>query len=245
MPEAGKRIKEEFGLADEAMAVQEYRALNCAVMYPNYPLIADEVLSRLNPVPGRILDIGTGLGTLAIEFAKRLTQAEIIGADISAEMLQEAQKKASGQKLRHLKFISCDVHQFCLKDSSFDLVVSFGVLHHLHDLQAVFSGVRSLLRPGGVAYIYDLKKEAPREVVSEIAAGMSPLHRKAFLESVDESFGEEHLKNILGHAGFSAYSLSSPKYSRSTLIKNKEMLRQSPFIGERFNRILLECVLRK
>lgn len=244
MPEAGKKIKEEFGLQDEAQAVQEYSTLISAVMYPNYPLIADEVLSRLQRMPGRILDIGTGLGTLAMEFAKRLPQSQILGVDLSIEMLQEAQKKAS-EKSSHLKFIACDVHKFCLQDLSFDLVVSFGVLHHLHDLEAVFSGVRSLLGPGGVAYIYDLKKEAQPDIVSEIAAVMSPLHRKAFLESVEESFSEDHLRNTLAHAGFSAYSLSSPKFSRSTLIKNKEVLRQSSFLGERFNHILWECCLKK
>jgi len=244
MPEAGKKIKEEFGLEDEARAVQEYSPLISAVMYPNYPLIADEVISRLPKTPERILDIGTGLGTLAMEFAKRLPQSQIIGMDLSIEMLREAEKEALGQSVR-LKFIACDVHRFCLQDLSFDLVVSFGVLHHLHDLEAFFLGVRSLLGSSGVAYIYDLKKEAQPDIVSEIAAAMSPLHRKAFLESVQESFSEDYIRNSLAHAGFSTYSLSSPKFSRSTVIKNKEVLRQSSFLGERFNRILLECVLRK
>ncbi|MFH0826270.1 MAG: class I SAM-dependent methyltransferase [Candidatus Omnitrophota bacterium] len=244
MPEPGKKIKEEFGLQEEAQAVQEYSALINAVMYPNYPLIADEVLSRLQTTPERILDIGTGLGTLATEFAKRLPRAQMIGVDLSMEMLQEAQRKASGQ-YAHLKFIACDVHKPCLKIESFDLVVSFGVLHHLHDLEVVLTGVRSLMGPGGVAYIYDLKKEAHPDTVSEIALGLSPLHRKAFLESVDESFSEDRLRNALAHAGFSAYSLSSLKFSRSTLVKNKEMLRQSSFLGERFSSILWECCLKK
>jgi len=244
MPETGKKIKEEFGLEDEAQAVQEYSALNSAVMYPYYPLIADEVLSRLQRMPERILDFGTGLGTLAMEFAKRLPKVQVLGADLSIEMLKEAQKKAL-EKTTNLKFIACDVHKFCLKIESFDLVVSFGVLHHLHDLEAVLLGVRSLLGSSGIAYIYDLKKKADPDIVSEIAVAMSPLHRKAFLESVEEALSEDYLRDTLAHAGFSAYSLSSPKFSRSTVIKNKEVLRQSSFLGERFNRILVECVLRK
>ncbi|MFH1457810.1 MAG: methyltransferase domain-containing protein [Candidatus Omnitrophota bacterium] len=243
--EAGKKISEEFGLLDEASAVKEYSALNSVFMYPNYPLIADEVLSRLNFTQGRILDIGTGLGTLALEFAKRLPQAEIIGVDISQEMLQEAQKNACARQLGHVKFIPCDAHKFCFRDLSFDLAVSFGVLHHLNDLKAVFSGIKTLLKPGAVAYIYDLRKDAGQDIVSEITRGMSPLQARAFLESVKESFDEPHLENVLKDAGFSAYSFSCPKYSRRTLMKNKEMLRNSRFTGERFNRILWECFLKK
>jgi ubiquinone/menaquinone biosynthesis C-methylase UbiE len=245
MQKISKKIKEEFGLSDEASAVKEYSALNSDFMYPNYPLIADELLSRLTFTPARILDMGTGPGTLAIEFAKRLSQAEIIGVDISDEMLQEAQKNARAQKTGSVKFVSCDVHRFCFKDSSFDLIVSFGVLHHLSDIQAVFSGIKALLKPDTAAYIYDLRKDAPRDIVSELALGMGPLHRKAFLESVKESFDESYLRNILKDTNFSEHSFSRPQYSRKTLIKNKEMLRNSKFIGERFNRILIECALRK
>ena len=241
---AGKRIKEEFGLQDEAQAVQEYSALNSEVMYPNYPLIADEVLLRLGFIPARILDLGTGLGTLAIEFAKRLPQAKILGLDISPEMLQAAGKRAP-EKYKGLRFVSGDVHKCCLKDSLFDLIVSFGVLHHLHDLRAFFLNVFTPLKSGGAAFIYDLKKEAPAEIVAEIASGMNPLHQKAFLESQKESLDRAHLESFLKDIPFSTYALSQPRYSRSTLIKNKEMLRQSSFLGERFNSILWECFLKK
>jgi len=245
MPETGKRIKEEFGLSDEASAIQEYSALNSAFLYPNYPLIADEVISRLNFTPQVILDIGTGLGTLALEFAQRLPAAEVFGLDISQEMLEEAQRNTREREVGNVMYISCDAHRPSFKNLSFDLVVSFGVLHHLNDLNSAFSGIKNLLKPRGVACIYDLRKDAPWDLVSKIAKEMSPLHRKAFLESIEESFDEAHLKNILQGFGLADFSVSFPKYSRKTLVKNKELLRNSKFRGERFNRILIECILKK
>lgn len=245
MPETGKKIKEEFGLTDESAAVKEYGVLNSDFMYANYPLIADEIISRLNLAQGAILDIGTGLGTLAMELAKRLPQAVIWGVDISEEMLKQARKNADEKKANNIRFLACDVHKMPFRDLSFDLIVSFGVLHHLRDVRPVFSGMKDALKPGGAAYVYDLKRDAPEDIVSEIASVMSPLQRKAFLESVEESLKESHLENILQASGFSEYALLTPQYSRKTLIKNKDLLRSSKFMGERFNKILFECFLKK
>ena len=61
---------------------------------PEYlePLVA--ALDRLEASPGRILDIGTGTGA-ALELADRYPDAEVVGIDISAEMVAQAKAKAA------------------------------------------------------------------------------------------------------------------------------------------------------
>ena len=61
---------------------------------PEYlePLVAG--LDRLEASPGRILDIGTGTGA-ALELADRYPDAEVVGRDISAEMVNEVKSKWS------------------------------------------------------------------------------------------------------------------------------------------------------
>src|SRR5215218_6288209 len=49
---------------------------------------------RLEASPGRILDIGTGTGA-ALELADRYPDAEVVGRDISAEMVNEVKSKWS------------------------------------------------------------------------------------------------------------------------------------------------------
>ena len=58
---------------------------------PEYlePLVAG--LDRLEASPGRILDIGTG-ASAALELADRYPDAEVVGRDISAEMVNEVKK---------------------------------------------------------------------------------------------------------------------------------------------------------
>ena len=59
---------------------------------PEYlaPLVA--ALDRLEASPGRILDIGTGTGAAALEPDDRYPDAEVVGIDVSAEMVKEVRK---------------------------------------------------------------------------------------------------------------------------------------------------------
>jgi SAM-dependent methyltransferase len=47
-------------------------------------------LDRLQARPKRILGVGTGTGAAALELAKRYPEAEVVGIDVSAEMVAQA-----------------------------------------------------------------------------------------------------------------------------------------------------------
>lgn len=245
MIKEGKKIKEEFGFESEELAVKEYSLLNRDFMYPNYPLISDEIVSKLNLNKSFILDIGTGLGSLAFEFAKRLTSSKVYGIDISEDMLKEAKRLVTEKNLSNLEFILGDVHNLKFKDDFFDLVVSFGVLHHLKDLRLVFGEIKRVLKKEGTAFIYDLRKDAPANVISGIAKELPFSQRRAFLESAREAQDVSYIEGILKNLRIQEYSLSSPEYSRKTIIKNKNLLRESKFLGKKFNEIIVQIYFRK
>lgn len=239
-----KKIKDEFGFESEAQAVVEYALLNQNFMYANYPLIADELTDKLKLKNNLILDIGTGLGSLAIEFAKRLPGAKVYGLDISQDMICAAKKNAEEHKLKNLEFVLGDVAKIGLEGITFDLVTSFGVLHHLGDLETTFNQIKGVLKDGAVAYIYDLRQDAPSETVEEIANTMSEIQKKAFLGSVKEALSLDRLEKVISSCNFSEHKITTPVFSRRTIVKNLAMLRLSKFSGEKFNRILLECFLK-
>jgi len=245
MSKESKKIKEEFGFESEELAVKEYSLLNRDFMYPNYPLIADEIVSKLNLNKSCILDIGTGVGSLAFEFAKRLTSSKVYGLDISQDMLKEAERLTTGKKPPNLEFILGDAYHLEFKDEFFDLVVSFGVLHHLKDLRLVFGEIKRVLKKEGSAFIYDLRKDAPADATAEIAQEMPAYPKRAFLESVREAQDLSYIEDILKNLRIQGYSLSSPEYSRQTIIKNKNLLRESKFLGKKFNEIMVQVYFRK
>lgn len=239
-----KRIKEEFGLENEELAVKEYICLNQDFMSATYPLLADEVIARLNLRQGFILDLGTGLGSLAREFAKRLAKAKVFGIDISEEMLTKAKEFAKNENLANIEFILQDAGKLNFPENYFDLVVSYGVLHHLKDLKGMFSQLKRVLKKEGYAFLYDLRPDSPKEVIFEIAQKLPSLQSKAFLESVKESLSPDYFDSILKELGFSEYAFSTPHFSRATIVKNKAVLEKSKMLGRRFNEIILEISLK-
>jgi len=245
MENGSKKISEEFGLASESEAVQEYLCLNRDFMYSNYPLIADEITANLRREKRRMLDLGTGLGSLAREFAKRLPACRLYGIDISGEMLEEARTINAREKVSNLTFMLSDINCMPFADKTFDCIVSFGVLHHLSTVSKAFSEIRRVLKEGGEVFLYDLRQNPPGEMVTEIADAMPPTQRRAFLESVREGLDVSYIEEVAKSSGFARYALSYPVYSRATIVKNKSLLQASRFLGKRFNQLLVMIHLEK
>jgi release factor glutamine methyltransferase len=74
---------------------QEFE-VNPAVLIPRpeTEFLVEEVLKSNSNTPGKILDIGTGSGCIAITLAKNLPQKTVIAFDISDDALQVASKNA-------------------------------------------------------------------------------------------------------------------------------------------------------
>ena len=99
-----------------------------------------------------VLDVGTGTGFLALEFAAR--GHAVTGIDLAPAMLARAQRAATASGLA-VAFRAGDAERPPFPDASFDLVVSRHVLWSLADPHAAVGAWRRLLRPGGRMAIAD------------------------------------------------------------------------------------------
>jgi len=102
------------------------------------PLVA--ALDRMQASPARILDIGTGTGDAALELAHRYPAGEVIGIDVSAEMIAQAEAKAAHLSGR-VRFLVADIANF-EHEQRFDLIAML-------NMPPFFDSVVALLRPGG------------------------------------------------------------------------------------------------
>nr|WP_289230774.1 methyltransferase domain-containing protein [Candidatus Korarchaeum cryptofilum] len=91
-----------------------------------------------------------------------LPGSEVIGIDVSEDMIRIARKNAEG---KNVKFLVGDANKMPFEDDSFDLVVSTGSLHHWRNPVNVLNEIYRVLRPGRKALIYDLWGEAPKELL--------------------------------------------------------------------------------
>ncbi len=91
-----------------------------------------------------VLDAGCGMGRFA-EIVHRFG-GTYIGVDFSYA-IDAAQVNAG--HLPNVHFVQADLFQLPFASSTFDLVMSLGVLHHTPDPRRAFSSLPRLLKPGG------------------------------------------------------------------------------------------------
>lgn len=106
-----------------------------------------EVKRKVN----RVLDLGSGNGRHAIYFAEQ--GFEVSGVDISEQAIAWAKDWSSGKGLQ-IDFRVADIVALPFEDSTFDVVVSHGVLDHVSSevSQKAIHEVRRVLKTGGLFY---------------------------------------------------------------------------------------------
>jgi ubiquinone/menaquinone biosynthesis C-methylase UbiE len=98
--------------------------------------------------PGRVfLDYACGNGFNAIAAAQSGAKLAI-GLDISDISVENARKDAKTRNVDNTYFVQADAENTKLPDSSVDLIICSGMLHHL-DLSFAFPELRRILAPGG------------------------------------------------------------------------------------------------
>src|SRR5213083_1339553 len=98
----------------------------------------------------RAVEIGCGLGTDGVRFAK--AGADYTGVDLTDAAIELARKRFELSGLRGELRVS-DAENLDFDDESFDLVYSHGVLHHTPDIEAAVREIHRVLKPGGRAIV--------------------------------------------------------------------------------------------
>ncbi|MGI5238054.1 class I SAM-dependent methyltransferase [Dactylosporangium sp. CA-139066] len=157
-----------FGLAGHARI---YHGLVRPFFSPMYRRIAADVAGAGLPPGARILDAGTGPGTVPLALARAVPGARIDGVDLSAEMIEEARRSADAAGVAdRVTFMVADVAALPFMDGEFDLIVSSMSLHHWTEPAAGVRELRRVLRPGGRMWIYDARVALGRGEVPGIAS---------------------------------------------------------------------------
>jgi ubiquinone/menaquinone biosynthesis C-methylase UbiE len=101
--------------------------------------------------PGRrVLEIGVGLGTDFVRFVR--AGADAVGIDLTEAAVAAVRERLAQEGLE-AEVLTADAESLPFEDASFDLVYSYGVLHHTPDTVRAIAEVRRVLRPDGEARI--------------------------------------------------------------------------------------------
>jgi ubiquinone/menaquinone biosynthesis C-methylase UbiE len=144
------------------------------------------LLEVIDDTPHHILDICVGTAASAMLVAAHREQSQILGIDISEEMLSVAQRKITQQKLTNLVVQHMSAEAMQLADQSFDVVMISFALHEFEpDLrEKVFKEVSRVLKPGGKFCVIDFARQNNRsnQVFMKVWTLIEPACFRAFLE---------------------------------------------------------------
>jgi ubiquinone/menaquinone biosynthesis C-methylase UbiE len=115
------------------------------------------LVDQAAPAAGqRILDLGCGTGTLALQVKQREAGAQVVGLDADPEMLAQARRKAeqAGVELELTEGFSTELPY---EDASFDRVLSTLFFHHLdpEPKRRTAREIARVLKKGGELHVAD------------------------------------------------------------------------------------------
>ena len=113
--------------------------------------------------PRRILDVATGTGDLAIALARRIRDVQVLGVDLSEQMLAVARRKVEQRGLDgRIVLDRGDAEHLAVADASVDAAtVAFGV-RNFGDLAAGLRELARTIKPGGKVVILEFSRPRNR-----------------------------------------------------------------------------------
>lgn len=152
--------------------VARWYARNTARNVEQFRAEAGEIARRL-PGSGAVLEVAPGPGFLAIELAK-LGPYRIVGLDISRTFVRIATENAAKAGVG-VTFLEGNASSMPFEPGSFDLVYCRAAFKNFAEPVRALDEMYRVLKPGGVAVIHDLRRDAPpgaiRAAVGEMGLG--------------------------------------------------------------------------
>lgn len=105
----------------------------------------------INQGKGRVLEVGVGTGLSLPTYGRHI---EIVGIDLSPEMLEKARERVSTGSLRNVAGLhEMDASDLKFPDASFDTVVAMYVMTVVPEPEKVMRELARVCRPGGEVII--------------------------------------------------------------------------------------------
>ena len=162
-PPVGENELKEAEVATMFNAIaQRYDKLNRVLSFGLDRVWRTAAIRRLgNQFGKRVLDVATGTGDVAFAMLE-LKPEEIMGVDISDEMLQIARQKSSRYDGESIYFVKASAEQLPFESNSFNgAIVAFGV-RNFANLDAGLRSIKRVLKPQAPLVVLEFSQPKSR-----------------------------------------------------------------------------------
>jgi len=210
----GNRIPLAAEPIAEMAAIVQYDRGAKLYMVPEYRYFVRKVL-RQGIRSGRVLDVGTGTGLLAIELAKaKGCNFEIVALDISENMIKKARENARLYGVAdRIEFVTATAAEIPFPDGAFDLVISYASLHHWFKPVNVFNEVARVTGADGQAILRDNKRvyQNPlwKAVIWLFSRFMNRRHRQNWPKAILAGYTVGEVRELLNRSRLRHYRVGS------------------------------------
>jgi SAM-dependent methyltransferase len=150
-----------------------------------------------------VLDVGCGVGAIALDLAPAVAPGRVAGVDIDAGQLADARAEAARRGIADASFRAGSVYELPFEDASFDAAYANAVFMYVREPVRALAEMRRVLRPGGVAAVCDddlgtivLSPDAPELRLAPT------LFEKAVAHEGGDTRYSRHLRTLMLEAGF-------------------------------------------
>ena len=197
-------------------AMSEFYDLIDIVYFRDYDNSPRKVVFESIGNEEKVLDLCTGTATNALKIAKSKPLSEIIGIDLSKDMLKIAQGKVKKSKVRNIKLYHMDATNMRFQDKFFDKILLSLVLHEVEENLAVLAEAKRVLKDKGEIIVTEWEKSRK-------------FSRRALFLPIDilepkpfKSFIEKDLYRYFERYGLKVVSEVHCDYSRVLKLKRSE-----------------------
>lgn len=168
------------------------------------------IYDYIEPADIKILDICTGTAANAIKIAKHKRKTQIVGIDISKEMLSIAGKKIKKNGLDNIKLYQMDATETSFNDKTFDIILISLVLHEITNVLAekILLEAKRVIKTNGKILVVEW--EEPQSILKKaIFYPIRKLEPKGF-----DYFLKLDMNNYFGKYGFRIKEIKHCDFSK-------------------------------
>jgi len=175
-----------------------------------------------------ILDVGSGLGAIAVALAKDYSAASVIGIDVEPHLVEHSCERAKKANLTDkVEFQQVVPGPLPFSDNTFDIVVTKDAIVHIPDKAEFYRDVLRVLKPGGAFVGSDWLRGGQGAHSDTAARWLEIVHLDFELQNLQQT------SQALQQSGFENIRLND----RNEWYKNEIKNELATLAGDKFNQL--------